>query len=86
MATVLEKLQQCIDDWIAQATAAGPQRLGYSAERDDVTVGLLHQAGVGPWETFTLPNSLREVEPTVGLVLDDAALDDSAAWPAAPLR
>ena len=86
LAVVLEKLRGCLDAWVAQATAAGPQRLGYSAERDDVTVGLLHHAGTGPWETFTLLNSLREVEPTIGLVLDDAALDDSAAWPAAPVR
>ena len=85
LAVVREKLQDCLDAWITEATAAGPQHLGYSAERDDVTVGLLQRAGAGPWQTFTLLNSLREVEPTVALVLDDAALDDSPDWPAAPL-
>jgi hypothetical protein len=70
-------LQRRIDLWLAQARRpAGGSRLGYRDKRDQVTKGLLQKPGVGRWEPFTCLNSLREVEPTVGLVLDDHGLDD----------
>ena len=43
-----------------------------------MTVGLLHRPGIEPWDEFTCLNSLRDVEPTVGLILDDGGLDDDA--------
>jgi len=41
---------------------------------------LLLRAGDGRWERFTLLNSLRDVEPTVDLILDDGAIDDPLSW------
>jgi hypothetical protein len=53
--------------------------------RDGITVPLLRRAGRDPWTDFTCLNSLRDVEPEVGLVLDDRGLDDEAASvPVAP--
>ncbi len=61
--------------WLARARRRQEQRLGYS---DDQTpqgpvVGLLQQPGQQRWDTFTCLNSLRDVEPTVHLILADSA-------------
>ena len=71
-------LKSRLDLWLAQAQRpTGGNFLGYKDEKDGVTKGLLKTAGLGPWETFTCLTSLRGVEPSVGLVLDDRGLDDS---------
>ena len=44
-------------------------KLGYKSE-GGATVGLLEQASEKDWELFTCLNSLRDVEGTVDLVLD----------------
>lgn len=49
--------------------------LGYDEERDGVTVGLLNRPGLDPWDDFTCLNSLRDVEPNVGLIFHDGGLD-----------
>ncbi len=40
---------------------------------------LLQQAGLGDWDEFTCLNSLRDVEPTVGLILDTRPIDAGSA-------
>jgi len=82
--TVKGMLNQRIDQWLAQATGpTGAKNLGYQKAKDGLTPGLLQRAGLGPWELFTCLTSLREVEPTVGLILDDRGLDqDYRAKPA----
>jgi Helicase conserved C-terminal domain len=70
---LVSRLQQ----WSAEASPKpGKPRLGYKAVRDGVTREMLKPAGLGAWEPFTCLNSLRDVEPTVGLVLEDGGLDD----------
>ena len=69
-------LNQRIDDWLARAQrSTGGNILGYQSSKDGVTPGLLERAGAKPWEMFTCLTSLQEVEPTVGLILDDRGLD-----------
>jgi hypothetical protein len=74
-----------MDSWMSQAMPRpGGGRLGYQTERDTVTMGLLQRAGIGDWEEFTCLGSLRDVEPSVGLILDERVLDDGyAVTPAA---
>jgi len=80
-------LQRRLDLWLAQARRpAGGSRLGYRDKRDQITKGLLQKPGVGRWEPFTCLNSLREVEPSVGLVLDDHGLDDDGVLNAGPIH
>ena len=60
--------------WLARTRRRQELRLGYS---DDQTpqgpvVGLLQQPGQQRWDTFTCLNSLRDVEPTVHLILADS--------------
>jgi len=77
---VKKMLNQRIDFWLARAQRpTGGNILGYQASKDGVTPGLLERPGVGPWEMFTCLTSLREVEPTVGLILDDRGLDQDYA-------
>jgi hypothetical protein len=73
---VTKMLNQRVDFWLAAAQRpTGGMILGYKKSKDGVTPGLLEQPGVGPWEMFTCLTSLREVEQSVGLILDDRGLD-----------
>lgn len=70
------RLMALLDKWRADAKRpTGGQLLGYKTEKDGVTVGLLQQAGLGVWEDFTCLMSLREVEPSVNLILDNRDID-----------
>jgi hypothetical protein len=70
-------LNERIDEWLAKAQrTAGGGILGYD-KRDGLTVSLLSRPGTEPWDRFTCLNSLRDVEPTVGLILQDGGLDDA---------
>jgi hypothetical protein len=78
---VAHDLSMLVETWIAQARhTAGGQKLGYKPKKDGLTLGLLSQPTVGQWLPFTCLNSVRDVEPQVGLVLDDRALDDTREW------
>jgi hypothetical protein len=77
---VRAELEKRLDEWLARARQmSGGQRLGYRDARDGLTVPLLRRAGRESWMDFTCLNSLRDVEPEVGLVLDDRGLDDEPA-------
>jgi hypothetical protein len=84
-ADVRSRAASRIADWSAEA--AKPDRtLGYREPRkkDDVTVALLHSPGKQPWGTFTVPVSMREVEPDVGLVLGKGGDESLPAWQFTP--
>ena len=69
---VRAELQERLDQWLAEAhNTAGGRMFGYNEERNGLTVGLLHRPSLDPWDDFTCLNSLRDVEPTVGLVFHD---------------
>ncbi len=78
---VLDELNERIDQWLAEAQRnVGGRILGYDEERDGVTVGLLNRPSLEPWDDFTCLNSLRDVEPTVGLIFHDGGLDEDPAF------
>jgi hypothetical protein len=76
---VKQQLKRKMDLWQkrAQRMAQG-SRLGYETKRDGATIGLLRKPSIEPWDEFTCLNSLREVEPTANLILDDHNLDEEA--------
>lgn len=75
-AQVRAELRERVDDWLDQAGArGGGSILGYQQSRDGRTLGLLSKPGTAPWDQFTCLNSLREVEPMVNLILQDAQMD-----------
>jgi hypothetical protein len=60
-----------VDVWLARAKPGGKGTLlSYKRKQDDTSVGLLSPPELGEWDEFTCLNSLRDVEPSVGLVLD----------------
>ena len=72
-------LERRLDEWRARADGlAGGARLGYKKKNDGVTKELLRVPSLGDWDNFTCLNSLRDVEPTVGLILSDHGLDEQA--------
>ena len=78
------------DEWIIEATRAG-RRLGYEAGRarkkgEDDIASLLREPGLKAWDHFTVPMSLREVEPGVRLIMVAENLPDGPPWHPAPAR
>jgi hypothetical protein len=73
---VRAQLESRVDEWLSRAASlTGGAKLGYQMRRDGTTIGLLSAAEGGSWSTFTCLNSLRDVEPSVNLVLDDRGMD-----------
>ncbi len=68
-ARIKNMLDRRRDEWLARVHNQKDHKLGYKPE-GGATVGLLEQAGDSDWEMFTCLNSLRDVEGTVDLVLD----------------
>ena len=81
---VRAELQSKVDLWKAEAqNTTGGRTLAYDTPRGEGKAGRrerrsnsLHRPGLERWEEFTCLNSLREVEPTVKLIIDDGGLDD----------
>lgn len=75
---IQQALESRIDTWLNKAqTLQGGGILKYKTEkRDGITIDLLEPAGKGIWQEFTCLNSLRNVEPTVGLILSELPPDD----------
>lgn len=73
---VRRMLEDRLDSWLARAAAVtGGALLGYETMKDGKTVGLLVPAGLKAWEDFTVLNSLRDVEPSINLILNDFGMD-----------
>ncbi|KKL99746.1 hypothetical protein LCGC14_1811330, partial [marine sediment metagenome] len=77
---VRKELEERLDEWLskAQQVSSGGGQLGYRKERGTVT-NLLEAAMGKQWTNFTCLNSLRDVEPNVGLVLDNFGMDRVSA-------
>jgi hypothetical protein len=68
-ARIKDMLDRRRDAWLERVHNQKDHKLGYKSE-GGATVGLLEQAGEDDWQMFTCLNSLRDVEGTVDLVLD----------------
>jgi ribosomal protein L24E len=76
---VRHALEHRIDRWVNESEVPGRQ-LGYKPKRDGSTVGLLKVPGVRSWGVFTVPTSMREVEPPASLILEEEVRFDSPSW------
>jgi len=65
-------LKHRLDRWAAEQRIAG-RTIGYRGDGGAV-YGLLQNAGNGPWDVWTVPNSLRETEPSINLIM--TSIDD----------
>jgi hypothetical protein len=73
VARVRDDLGTLKDYWLQEAKQR--HSLGYKDQKNGITLGLLKEPQRGKWEPFTCLNSLRDVEPTVHLILDENGLD-----------
>lgn len=75
---VKQALEKKLEIWLKEAKNRDSGRiLKYQVEkRDGVTVELLKSAGKENWQEFTCLNSLRNVEPAVGLIFQNQVPDD----------
>lgn len=74
---IRKQLERRVDEWLdAAEPKPGGARLAYKPRKDGITRGLLENPTSGRWSTFTCLNSLRDVEPSVDLILRDGGLDD----------
>nr|WP_268894220.1 DISARM system helicase DrmA [Hydrogenophaga sp. PBL-H3] len=71
-ARIKDMLDRRRDEWLSRVHNQKDHKLAYKSE-GGATVGLLVEAGDADWEPFTCLNSLRDVEGTVDLVLDQRA-------------
>ncbi|MBD2465509.1 helicase [Oscillatoria sp. FACHB-1407] len=79
---VKQALETKLDYWLSQISKLeGGAQLGYQSQKDGVTKGLLEHPDAYGLKTFTCLNSLRNVEPTIGLILDDRIPDDDFRSP-----
>jgi hypothetical protein len=77
---VRQRAQHLLDKWFARRSALQVGSLGYE-KANDIT-GLLQEPDDPPWDTWSAPMSLRDVEPEVLLQLrrDDASIASAPAW------
>jgi hypothetical protein len=81
---VTAEVKELLDVWHDRAgRSGGGQILGYKDRKDGLTIGLLQSPEAGRWDDFTCLNSLRDVEPSVGLILDERSLGVEAERPTA---
>lgn len=66
---IKEMLDRRRDEWLRRVHNQKDHKLGYKPE-GGASVGLLEAANEKDWEMFTCLNSLRDVEGTVNLILD----------------
>ncbi|HET6406275.1 MAG TPA: hypothetical protein VFG14_00205, partial [Chthoniobacteraceae bacterium] len=66
-------LKERLDEWAAEANKGG-RILAYEKKGPNrqTTVALLERPGVKAWSNFTVPMSMREVEPGVRLIMSTA--------------
>ncbi|MDJ0716752.1 MAG: DISARM system helicase DrmA [Prochloraceae cyanobacterium] len=67
-----------LDKWLRRVAQleSGTTLQYQTSSRDGTAIKLIEAAGKGQWDDFTCLNSLRNVEPTVGLVLTDSPPDE----------
>lgn len=73
-----EQIRLRCERWRAKITSlADGTRLGYRGRNDGLTVGLLSEPDGLHWDDWTTLNSLRNVEPMVGLILSGDGIGGS---------
>lgn len=85
-ALATDEIRSRIDEWCGEA-AKGGRTLGYEKKGagKDTMVALLKKPGTKAWDDFTVPMSMREVEPGVRLVMSKVKGGSGPSWTPPPL-
>lgn len=74
---VTAELKSRADNWVKEAAVTGRQLVYQKFGAGPTAYALLEAPGIRPWSMWTVPMSMREVEPGVNLVMeDDHSLED----------
>ena len=82
----VQGLKERIDEWARQASMGG-RILAYEkkGKKRDQIVALLKRPGIQAWDDFTVPMSMREVEPGVRLIMSASRFTrDMPFWSVRP--
>ena len=76
-----QELKARADEW-AKKSNVGGRILAYEKKGPDkdMTVNLIRSPGTHAWDHWTVPMSMREVEPGVRLIMNTDRLGDDQAW------
>jgi hypothetical protein len=80
------ELKERADEW-AKEVSKGGRILGYEkrgADKDK-TVALIKSPGIQAWDNWTVPMSMREVEPGVRLIMNTSHIADDHDWKPRPV-
>jgi hypothetical protein len=79
-------LKKRADDWAKEAGMSGRILVYQRWGAGPTAYPLLATPGMKPWTDWTVPTSMREVEPGVRLVMDDDRTTHDPDWPARVVR
>ncbi|ETR77865.1 helicase [Afipia sp. P52-10] len=74
------ELKSRADEWANEAGVGGRTLVYQKYGAGPTAYPLLEAPGVKPWTDWTVPMSMREVEPGVRLVMEDARSTNDPAW------
>lgn len=79
------ELKERADEWAKEVSVPG-RILGYEkrGDRAAMMVGLLKSPGTHAWDNWTIPMSMREVEPGVRLIMNTGRIPDDHGWKPRP--
>lgn len=77
-----QELKERADEWAKEASRGG--RILAYAKQGPQTVALIKSPGIQVWDNWTVPMSLREVEPGVRLIMDTSHITDDHEWKPRP--
>jgi len=75
-----QELKHRADDWAKEASVGGRTLVYQKYGAGPTAYPLLEAPGVKPWTDWTVPMSMREVEPGVRLVMEDSRSTTDPAW------
>src|SRR5690606_35191634 len=79
------ELKERADEW-AKEVSKGGRILAYEKRgpNKDKTVALIKSPGIQAWDNWTVPMSMREVEPGVRLIMNTSHITDDYDWKPRP--
>lgn len=80
-----QELKARADEW-AKEVSKGGRILAYEkrGSQKDKTVALIKSPGIQAWDNWTVPMSMREVEPGVRLIMNTGHITDDHEWKPRP--
>jgi hypothetical protein len=76
----IAELKSRADEWAKQAAVPGRMLVYQKYGAGPTAYALLEAPGIKPWSTWTVPMSMREVEPGVNLVMEDDRSNQDPVW------